>query len=149
MRPSGPHLYKRVCPSVGPSIRWSIRPLVRPLRLCKNRVSRLFLATLRSYIGFVSTRDNRVINGPLGRSLHSFAHTARSTRSAVIRFTSLASLRLLHSACFAPLASLRLLRSACFASLASLCSLALFTGSLTHFAHSLVGQLKFMNMCSC
>ena len=34
-------LYKRVCPSVGPS--------VGPLRLCKNRVSRLFLATVRSY----------------------------------------------------------------------------------------------------
>ena len=29
-----------------------------------------------------------------------------------------------------------------------LCSLALFTGSLTHFAHSFMGQLKFMNMCS-
>ena len=41
MRPSGTHLYKRVCPSV--------RPSVRPLRLCKNRVSRLFLATVRSY----------------------------------------------------------------------------------------------------
>ena len=26
--------------------------------------------------------------------------------------------------------------------------LAPFTGSLTHFAHSLVGQLKFLNMCS-
>ena len=24
-----------------------------------------------------------------------------------------------------------------------------FTGSLTHFAHSFVGQLKFLNMCSC
>ena len=39
------HLYKRVCPSVGPSV----RPYVRPLRKCKNRVSRLFLATMRSY----------------------------------------------------------------------------------------------------
>ena len=29
-----------------------------------------------------------------------------------------------------------------------LCLLAPFTGSLTHFAHSLVGQLKFSNMCS-
>ena len=27
-------------------------------------------------------------------------------------------------------------------------SLAPFTGSLTHFAHSLMGQLKFLNMCS-
>ena len=26
-------------------------------------------------------------------------------------------------------------------------TLALFTGWLTHFAHSLMGQLKFMNMC--
>ena len=39
------HLYKRVCPSVGPSV----RPLVGLLCLCKNRVSRLFLATVRSY----------------------------------------------------------------------------------------------------
>ena len=37
MRPSGTHLYKRVCPSV------------RPLRKCQNRVPRLFLATMRSY----------------------------------------------------------------------------------------------------
>ena len=57
MRPSGTHLYKRVCPfvrrSVGPSVRPSVRPSVGrsvgPLRLCKNRVSRLFLATVRSY----------------------------------------------------------------------------------------------------
>ena len=31
---------------------------------------------------------------------------------------------------------------------APLRSLAPFIGSLTHFAHSLVGQLKFLNMCS-
>ena len=42
MRPSGTHLYKRVGPSVGPSVRRS----VCPLRKCKNRVSRLFLATV-------------------------------------------------------------------------------------------------------
>ena len=30
----------------------------------------------------------------------------------------------------------------------TLCLLALFTGSLTHFTRSLVGQLKFMDMCS-
>ena len=30
----------------------------------------------------------------------------------------------------------------------SLCLLATFMGSLTHFAHSLVGQLKILNMCS-
>ena len=34
------------------------------------------------------------------------------------------------------------------ASLRLLHLLAPFTGSLTHFAHSLVGQLKFVNMCS-
>ena len=33
-------------------------------------------------------------------------------------------------------------------SLAPLTPLAPFTGSLTHFAHSLMGQLKFLNMCS-
>ena len=57
MRPSVTHLYKRVCPSVCPSVRPAVRPSVRPsvgpsvgpLRLCKNRVSRLFLATVRSY----------------------------------------------------------------------------------------------------
>merc|ERR1719334_1293785 len=56
--------------------------------------------------GLVSTRDNRVFNGSLGRSLRSSARSA-------------------HSLCSAP-----------------------FTGSLTHFAHSLVGQLKFVNLCS-
>ena len=56
--------------------------------------------------------NNRVFNGPLGRS----------------RLRSLAPQR------SAPLRSLR--------------SLAPFTGSLTHFAHSLVGQLKILNMCS-
>ena len=45
MRPSGAHLYKRVCPSICPSVRRS----VGPLRLCKNPVSRLFLTTVRSY----------------------------------------------------------------------------------------------------
>ena len=45
MRPSGTHLYNRVCPSV----RWSVRRSVGPLRLCKNRVSRQFLATVRFY----------------------------------------------------------------------------------------------------
>ena len=54
MRPSGTHLYKRVCPSVGPSVGPSVRRSVRrasvgPLRLCEDRVSRLFLATVRSY----------------------------------------------------------------------------------------------------
>ena len=35
--------------SVRPSVHWSIRPYVHPLHKCKNRVSRLFLATMRSY----------------------------------------------------------------------------------------------------
>merc|ERR1711911_410636 len=43
------HLYNRLCPSVRPSVGPSVRRSVRPLRLCKNRVSRLFLATVRSY----------------------------------------------------------------------------------------------------
>ena len=63
----------------------------------------------------VSTRDNGVLKGPLGRLLRSFARTAHSAH---------------------------LLRSAL------LCLLTPFTGSLTHSTHSLVGQLKFMNMCS-
>ena len=61
--------------------------------------------------GALLVRDNRVFNGPLGRSLLSFARTA-------------------HSLCIAPLIS------------------ASFMGSLTHFAHSLVRQFKFMNTCS-
>merc|ERR1712074_314695 len=44
--------------------------------------------------------------------------------------------------------SLRSLAPQRSASLRTLRSLAPFTGSLTHFAHSLEGQLKFLNMCS-
>ena len=50
-------------------------------------------------------KDDRVLKGPLGRSLRSFARTAHSAHS--LRSAPL---------CFAP-----------------------FTGSLTHFAHSLLG----------
>ena len=39
------HTVKRVCPS----IRRSVGRPVGPLRLCENRVSRLFLATVISY----------------------------------------------------------------------------------------------------
>ena len=46
------------------------------------------------------------------------------------------------------LRSLRSLAPQRAASLRSLCSLAPFTGSLTHFAHPIVVQLKFMNICS-
>ena len=47
--------------------------------------------------GPVSSRDNRVFNGPLGRSLRSFARTAHSLRnaplrSAALRFATLALL---------------------------------------------------------
>ena len=58
------------------------------------------------------------------RSLRSFARTTHSA----------------HSLCSAPL------RYA--PSTVSLTPLTPFTGSLTHFAHSLVGQLKFLNMFS-
>ena len=60
-------------------------------------------------------KNNRVFNRPLGPSLRSFTRTA-GAHSAYS----------LHSA---------LLRYAHFA---------LFLGSLTHFAHSLVGRLKFL-----
>ena len=46
-----------------------------------------------SYLGLVSTRDNRVLNGPLGRSLGSFARTAHFThqlRSALLRYAGCA-----------------------------------------------------------
>merc|ERR1712105_199874 len=68
---------------------------------------------------------------------------------ALLCYTCFALLRLLR---FAALASLCLLRYARFATLALLCSLFLLapiTGLLIHFAHSLVGQLKIMNMCLC
>ena len=35
-----------------------------------------------------------------------------------------------------------------YALICSLCLLAPFTASLTHFGHSLIGQLKFLNLCS-
>ena len=83
------------------------------------------------------------------RSLLSFAPLCYA------RFTTLASTHSLCNARFATLASLYSLcharftiYSLCYASFATLTSLTLFTGSLTHFAHSLVGQLKFLNMCS-
>ena len=44
-------------------------------------------------LGPVSTRDNRVLTGPLGRSLRLFAHTAHSThllRSALLRYARFA-----------------------------------------------------------
>ena len=46
-------------------------------------------------MGSVSTRDNRVFNGPLGRSLRSFtrtSHSAHSLRSAPLRFAPLSSI---------------------------------------------------------
>ena len=41
-------------------------------------------------LGPVSTRDNRVFIGPLGRSLHLFAPTAHSLRSAPLRYARFA-----------------------------------------------------------
>ena len=40
--------------------------------------------------GAVLVTDNRVLNGPLGRSLRSFVRTAHSLRSAALRFAPLA-----------------------------------------------------------
>ena len=76
--------------------------------------------------GRVPSHGTTFLNRPFGRSLRSFACTAHSAHS--LRNTLL---------CIAMLASLCLL-----------CSLAPFMGLLTHFVHPLVGQLKFMNMCS-
>ena len=68
--------------------------------------------------GVCSQRQSRFERAT--RSLATFAHTAH----------------LLCSLCFDTLALLR-----------SLCFLTPFTGLLSHFAHSVVGQLKFLNMC--
>ena len=64
--------------------------------------------------------DNRVLNGPLSRLLRLFARTAHSAHSLKKYSASLRSLR----------------------------SLTSFMGLLNHFAHSVVGQLKFLNMSS-
>ena len=68
--------------------------------------------------GSFPATDKHVLNRPLGRLLHSFARTT-------------------HSLCTAPHRSICSLRSRAR-------SLTL----LTHFAHSLVRWLKFINMCS-
>ena len=70
--------------------------------------------------GAFLVKEDRVLKGPLGRSLRSFARTAHSAHLLRKGFALLCLLRLL-----AP-----------------------FMGLLTHFAHSLVGQLKFLKMCS-
>ena len=70
--------------------------------------------------GAFLVKDDRVLKGPLGRSLRSFArtaHSAHSLRSALLRY--ICFVRSLH---------------------ARACSLTLLT--------FLVGQLKFLNMCS-
>ena len=61
----------------------------------------------------------------------------RATRSLAMFVRSHRSLRSLAPQRYATL---------CYARFA--CLLAPFMGSLTHFGHSLVGQLKFVNMCS-
>ena len=121
--------YNRLCSLVGWSlVNWSGNAFVwRSTRRTLLAYLALFLKKNEKCIwqkdteGVFLVRHNRVLNMPLGRLLCSFAHTAHSAY-------------LLHSA------PLRYARFACL--------LALFTGSLTHFAHSLVGQLKFLNMCS-
>ena len=62
--------------------------------------------------------DIRVLSLPLSRSICLFARTAHSTHSLLS------------------------------AALRSLCSLTLFIGSLSHFAHFLMGRLEFINMSS-
>merc|ERR1712168_1062490 len=50
-------------------------------------------SSLPLFYGPVSSRDNRVFNGPLGRSLRSFArtaHSAHSLRSAPLRYARFA-----------------------------------------------------------
>ena len=50
---------------------------------------------IHTFSGPVSSRDNRVFNGPLGRSLRSFArtaHSAHSLRSAPLRYARFATL---------------------------------------------------------
>ena len=78
-----------------------------------------------------SQPPGKIIEGVSSRRQSRFERATRSLATFVRSHRSLRSL--------APQRS---------ASLRSLRSLAPFTGSLTHFAHSLVGQLKFLNMCS-
>ena len=50
----------------------------------------VFHSSLSVYLGPVSTSDNRILKGPLGRSLRSFARTAHSLHSAPLRYTRFA-----------------------------------------------------------
>ena len=63
----------------------------------KQKMVSSVIITIISYLGPVSTRDNRVLKGPLGRSLRSFARTAHSLRSALLALLARSIHRLAHS----------------------------------------------------
>ena len=73
------------------SVRRSVRRSVRPSRLCKNRVSRLFLATVRSY---TETNDQPTCFESLSIRLfvHLSVHTYMSHDQYTLRHSPDASL---------------------------------------------------------
>ena len=116
---------------VGWLVGWSVGPLLVSGPKGVDDICFHTWRRVKSQGGFPVT-DNRVLNRPLGRSLCSFARTAHSTHSL-----SSALLRYAHF-------PYSLHWRAC-----SVHGLAPVTGLLTDFAHSLMGQLKFFNRCSC
>ena len=115
----------------------------------KNADSERWVHTLAYYLRCISSTEPHFYQATQS---FFFAHTAHS-----LRYTRFATPALLHRLCytgFATLASLRPLRYTCFTTLDTLASLrtlrcAPFKGLLTHFAHSLVGPLKIINMIIC
>ena len=104
-----------------------------------HRATNFIIVFLQKLLGFTTTSSSS-----------SSSSLSRATKGAFLVtdyrfFRSLATF-----VRFAPLTPLtHSLIPQRFVSLPKLCSLTPFRGSLTHFPHSLVRQLKFKNMCSC
>ena len=101
--------------------------------------SAYYLNTMGAFL----VTDNRVFNGPLGRSLHLFTRTAHSAH--LLRSLALQRSTLLCLLCYIRFATFALLHLLCytrFTTLALLSSLGPFTGLLTHFTHSI---LRYLN----
>ena len=74
----------------GPTVRPKASIEFKKCSMNRHVMPYLHLCAIVFFMGPVSTRDNRVLKGPLGRSLRSFARTAHSAHS--LRSAMLASL---------------------------------------------------------
>ena len=81
MRPSGTHLYKRVCPSVGPSIRQSVGPLVRP----SVRMSIRYASAKTAFLGCFRPRWDPILK----QMINQHVFRASFTTLLLSRFTHL------------------------------------------------------------